>query len=123
MVCHCREKLDTEEGPTREEIDFVDIAFPPVCAATSVGIHSSELITAPAPARRIVITLPTRLLASRFFPSQIDPLTRGQVTHYLDIVSFAIRYKKAGESFSIAFFSGIYKLRREKCFPSKISRC
>lgn len=72
MVCHCREKLDTEEGPTREEIDFVDIAFPPVCAATSVGIHSSELITAPAPARRIVITLPTRLLASRFFPSQID---------------------------------------------------
>lgn len=83
----------------KKSISWILLSLAVRAATSSVGIHSSELITAPAPARRIVITLPTPCTPLSFFPPL---LTRGQVTHYLDIVSFFASYGTK-ESFS---FSG-----------------
>lgn len=98
MVCHCREKLDTEEGPTREEIDFVDIAFP--CRARGHIQRGNPFIgidNRPRPRSSHCNYASNTPLS--FFPPL---LTRGQVTHYLDIVSFFASYGTK-ESFS---FSG-----------------
>lgn len=91
----------------KKSISWILLSLP-MCAATSVGIHSSELITAPA-ARRIVITLPTPCTPLLVFSPLTDGLpllTRGQVTHYLDIVSFAVRHKRESFFFLVAGILG-----------------
>lgn len=88
----------------KKSISWILLSIPCARPRQSVRIHSSELITAPA-ARRIVITLPTLCAPSRlsfffFLFFSLPSLTRGPVTHYLDIVLSAVRSKELFDFFS-----------------------
>lgn len=93
----------------KKSISWILLSLP-MCAATSVGIHSSELITAPA-ARRIVITLPTPCTPPRlssFFPpnrqtSSPNARTGHSLSRYCLVRGTAQKRK--------LFFSGCWNIR------------
>lgn len=94
MVCHCREKLDTEEGPTREEIDFVDIAFP--CRARGHIQRGNPFIgidNRPRPRSSHCNYASNTVHASLVFSSPPDARTGYSLSRYC-LVFRLVRYKR-----------------------------